>query len=140
MSSAGDTRAPTALPAIAVAAIATSTCRHRAAGGAHGQAASLQKGCPAATPGDFRSISRPEVESLIKDLDPKIIDGLKGDPERRQSQLANLRELMAFASQSLKDGLADDELICSELKNIRDEVTAGAYDKHLNKAKPAKGQ
>jgi len=114
-----------------------------AAGGAYGQGASIQKGCTAANPANFRSISRIEVESLIKDMaasNPKIIDGLQEDPERRQDQLANMRELLAFASQSIKDGLANDEVNCSELQNIRDEIIAGAYDKHLNKAKPAKGQ
>ena len=114
-----------------------------AAGGAHGQGASIQKGCTAANPANFRSISRVEVESLIKDMaasNPKIIDGLQEDPERRQGQLANMRELLAFASQSIKDGLANEEVNCSELQNIRDEIIAGAYDKHLNKAKPAKGQ
>ena len=114
-----------------------------AAGGAYGQGASLQKGCPAANPAEFRSISRIEVDTLIKDLtasNPAIIEGFRKDPELRQGQLANMRELLAFASQSLKDGLADDEVNCSELQNIRDETIAGAYDKHLNKAKPAKGQ
>ena len=72
-------------------------------------------------------------------MNPKVIEAFKADPELKQAQLENLRELLAFASLAIKDGLADDEINCDELSNIRDETTAIAYDKHLNKAKPAKG-
>jgi len=94
-------------------------------------------------PAGFRSISRAEVEMLIQDVaaaNPKILVGLKEDPELRQGQLSKIRELLAFASQSLKDGVTDDEVVCSELLNIRDETIAAAYDKHLDRTRPVKGQ
>lgn len=108
-----------------------------------GQVASVPRGCPHANSASFRSISRSEVESIIKDLavsNPKVIELLKEDREMRAAQLENMRELLAFASQAIRDGLADDEINCSELLNVRDETTAAAYDKHLNKAKAVKGQ
>ena len=108
-----------------------------------GQNASVSNGCLYAQPTSFRSLSRGEVESLVKDLaasNPKVIELFKEDPELRADQLNNMKELLSFASQAIKDGLADDEINCGELLNIRDETIAAAYDKHLNKAKPTKGR
>ena len=107
-----------------------------------GQRTSVSKGCPHAQPASFRSISQSEVESIIKDLavsNPRVVELLREDQEMRAAQLENMRELLAFASQAIRDGLADDEINCSELSNVSDETIAVAYDRHLNKAKPAKG-
>ena len=109
----------------------------------NGQNTSVSMGCQATQPANFRSINQGEVELLIKDvaaLNPKVIDAFKADPELKKAQLENLRELLSFAHLAIKDGLADDEINCGELLNIRDETIAIAYDKHLNKARPAKGQ
>jgi parvulin-like peptidyl-prolyl isomerase len=113
------------------------------AGGSYGQVTSVQKGCPTANATDFRSISRIEVETLMRDVaasNPQVAAQLKGDPAIRQSQLNKIRELLAFASQALKDGATNDEVVCSELLNIRDETIAATYDKHLEQARPVKGQ
>jgi parvulin-like peptidyl-prolyl isomerase len=90
----------------------------------------------------FRSISTEELQLLIADVrktNPKVADLLREDPEMRQDQISNLRELLAFASQAVKEGLARRPAECVELRSIAAEVTAASYDREKNKARPAKG-
>ena len=90
----------------------------------------------------FRSISTAELQALIGDVgktNPKVVDLLREDPEMRQDQISNLRELLAFASQAVKEGLARRPAECVELRSIAAEVTAASYDREKNKARPAKG-
>ena len=75
----------------------------------NGQNTSALAGCPSVQPANFRSINQGEVDQLIRDvaaLNPKVIEAFKADPELKQAQLENLRELLAFASLAIKDGLA----------------------------------
>jgi parvulin-like peptidyl-prolyl isomerase len=73
---------------------------------------------------------------LLDDIaatNPLLLKRLKEDPELRQRQLDNLRQLLALASQAEKDGIAAAN--SQELENIRLEVVAAAYDKALSKGK-----
>ena len=86
----------------------------------------------------FNSISRPEIETLIGDLakkNPMAIKRLAQNPEMKAKQLEGLKQLLAFASQAQKDGLADDPSYKQELKSIRSEVIAVSYDQEINKDK-----
>lgn len=88
--------------------------------------------------GYFRSLSDREVQLLIADAlenNPTLRERL-ADPEIRQGQLENLKELLAFAAQAVKNGLADEKAAKAELANIRNEVVAVSYDKRLAKEKP----
>lgn len=79
---------------------------------------------------------------LIADVsktNPKVTELLREDPEMRRVQVTNLRELLAFASQAVKEGLAAKPDECLELRSIEDEVTATSYDKEKNKGRPSKG-
>ena len=90
------------------------------------------------TSADFRSISKAEIEMLLQDVaksNPMVLKRLAEDPEMKKQQVDNLRQLLAFASQAQKDGLADDPINRQELENIRAETTAVNYDKQLNKNK-----
>lgn len=88
--------------------------------------------------GTFSSISKSEVELLLADVakvNPMVLKRFKEDPEMKKEQLNNLKELLAFASQAQKEGLANESPNKEELKNIRSEVVAVTYDKEINKDK-----
>jgi parvulin-like peptidyl-prolyl isomerase len=87
----------------------------------------------------FHSISAAEVALLIEDVaanNPKALEKLS-DPANRKKQLDNLRDLLAYASQAEKEGLAADPINKQELENLRAEITAIKYDKEINKKNAA---
>lgn len=86
----------------------------------------------------FNSITREEIEMLMADLaktNPAVLKRLSEEPEMKRQQIDNLKQLLAFASQAQKDGLADDPVNLQELENVRSEVVAVNYDKEINKDK-----
>lgn len=86
----------------------------------------------------YNSISKAEIEMLLADVsksNPMILKRLKEDPEMKKSQIENLRQLLAFATQAQKDGLASEASNKQELDNIRAEILAVSYDKEINKDK-----
>lgn len=86
----------------------------------------------------FNSISREEVELLLSDVaktNPMVLKRLSQDPEMKKQQIENLKQLLAFASQAQKEGLADDPSNKQELENIRAEILAVNYDREINKDK-----
>jgi hypothetical protein len=88
--------------------------------------------------GSFNSISREEIELLLADLgkvNPMVLKRFAEDPEMKKTQLENLKQLLAFASQAQKEGLANEPNNKQELENIRSEVTAVNYDREMNKDK-----
>lgn len=88
--------------------------------------------------GGFNKITQQEVELLVKDLaeqNPMAIKRLGEDAELRKQQLNNLKELFAFASEAERNGTTNDPKYRNELQNIRTELTAVNYDRHINKDK-----
>ena len=88
--------------------------------------------------GTFSSISKQEVEMLLTDVaksNPMVLKRFKEDPEIKKEQLNNLKELLAFASEAQKEGLANESPNKEELQNIRREITAVTYDREINKDK-----
>lgn len=86
----------------------------------------------------YNSISRQEIELLIGDMakqNPMAIRRLAQDPTMKTKQLEGLKQLLAFASQAQKDGLADEPANKQELENIKSEVIAVNYDREINKDK-----
>lgn len=86
----------------------------------------------------FNSISKEEVEILIADMaktNPSALKRFAEDPELKKEQLANLKQLLAFASQAQKEGLTNDATNRQELENIRSETVAINYDREINKDK-----
>ncbi|MBK9768924.1 MAG: peptidylprolyl isomerase [Chloracidobacterium sp.] len=53
----------------------------------------------------------------------------------KKTQLENLKQFLAFASQAKKEGLAEDANSKQELDNIRSEILAVNYDREVNKDK-----
>ena len=86
----------------------------------------------------FNQISREEMELLLSDVvktNPLILKKLAEDPEMKKQQLESLKQLLAFATQAQRDGLADDPSNKQELQNIKAEVEAVSYDREMNKDK-----
>ncbi len=87
------------------------------------------------TAASFNSITKDEIELLLRDLakvNPMVLKRFEQDPEMKKQQLENLKQLLAFASQAQKDGLASDPTQRQELENIHAEVVAVNYDKEIN--------
>ena len=101
----------------------------------NGQTAKAKTALPDKT---FTQITQQEITLILEDVresNPMLLKRLEEDPLLKQSQISNLRELLAFASEAQRTGLADEPNLRNELDNIRFEVTAVSYDKHLNKGK-----
>lgn len=89
-------------------------------------------------PESFNSISKQEIEMLLADVvkkNPMALKRLADDPELKKTQIENLKQLLAFASQAQKEGYADEPSNRIELKNIRSEITSVNYDQEINKDK-----
>jgi parvulin-like peptidyl-prolyl isomerase len=89
----------------------------------------------------FKSITAQEINLLLSDVaesNPMVLKRLREDPEMKRDQIENLRQLLAFASEGQRVGLADGQYHKDELTNIRSEVVAVNYDRYLNKGKPAR--
>lgn len=87
---------------------------------------------------DYSNISKREIELLLADVATKNPAGLKRfaqDPEMKKKQLESLKQLMAFAVEAQKEGLASDPNNRQELQNIRAQIEASAYDQKINKDK-----
>jgi parvulin-like peptidyl-prolyl isomerase len=84
---------------------------------------------------NLNSISRQEMELLLKDANPMMLKRLAEDPELKKKQAENLKQLLALASQAQKDGLDKDPSVQQELKNIEAELIAVNYDREINKDK-----
>jgi parvulin-like peptidyl-prolyl isomerase len=86
----------------------------------------------------YNVITREEMESLLGDVaqsNPMLLKRLAEDPDLKKQQIESLKQLLAFASEAQREGLADDPTNKQELDNIRIELLALNYDKELNKDK-----
>ncbi len=86
----------------------------------------------------FNSISKTEIEMLLADVaksNPAILKRLNEDPKMKKDQLDNLKQLLAFASQAQREGLASDATSKQELDSIKAEILAVNYDREINKDK-----
>ena len=87
---------------------------------------------------NFNSVSKEEIETLLADVaktDPVALKRLSEDQEMKKQQLDSLKQLLAFASEAQRTGMANEKPHRQELENIRDEVVAVNYDRDLNKDK-----
>jgi parvulin-like peptidyl-prolyl isomerase len=86
----------------------------------------------------FNSITRGEIEMLLADVaktNPMVLKRLAEDPAMKKQQIENLKQLLAFASQAEKEGIAAEPGNKQELENIRAEILAVNYDREINKDK-----
>ena len=85
--------------------------------------------------GQLTKVTKEEVASLVKDLNPMQQKLLAEDPKQKKELAKNIKELFAIASQARKDGFADKPEVKQELKYIKKAILALTYDKHKNKDK-----
>src|SRR5215217_2353213 len=60
-------------------------------------------------PSAFQSITRAEIEMILADVgesNPKVLERFAEDPEMKASQIENLRQLLSFALEAEREGLA----------------------------------
>ena len=69
----------------------------------------------------------------LKATKPDLVKRLLADPELKKKQIENIRQLLTFACQAVKDGVLNDPANRGELENIRFEIAAVTYDKIINK-------
>jgi len=77
-----------------------------------------------------------DLKILLDDTkakNPRMVERLNADPELRKKQTEDLRQLLAFACQAVKDGALNDPVNKSEMENLRVETVAAAFDKIANK-------
>jgi len=92
---------------------------------------------------NYNSISKHEIELLLADVATKNPAGLKRfaqDPDMKKKQLESLKQLMAFAVEAQKEGLASEPNNRQELRNIKAQIEASAYDQKINQGKGPLGQ
>lgn len=77
-----------------------------------------------------------EWSILLKDIGPERKKALLEDRERWKTQADNLRELLAFACEAERVGIAAEKVNAGELRAIRSEVIASDYDRRINVGKP----
>ena len=88
--------------------------------------------------GSYNSISKHEVEMLLADaakINPMALKRFEQDPEAKKEWLESIKQLLAFASEAKREGLADDPTNRAELEFIRSQVEAANYDKEIHKGK-----
>ncbi len=86
----------------------------------------------------FNSISKGEIELLLSDVaktNPRALKQLAEDEEMKKQQLEGLKQLLAFASEAQREGVANEKTNRNELENMEAEVIAVNYDRHLNEDK-----
>lgn len=86
----------------------------------------------------YNVLTKDEISILLSDIakqNPLAIKRLKDDPELRKQQLQNIKELLAFASEAQREGLANESPNREELGYIRAQVIALSYDREINKDK-----
>lgn len=86
----------------------------------------------------FNVLTKEEIAILLNDIakqNPMALRRLKEDPELRKQQLENIKQLLAFASEAQREGLANESPNREELGYIRQQIIASLYDREINKDK-----
>ena len=89
-------------------------------------------------PNAFARLTQQELQLLLADVaeaNPQVLERFKEDPGLKKAQLDNLRQLLAFASEAQRTLVRSNPQFVAELENIRAEVIAVNYDRHLHKGK-----
>lgn len=83
----------------------------------------------------FNSLSKEEMELLLKDANPMMLKQLAENPELKQKQLENLKQLLAMASAAKKDKTIMDPTTTKAMELIDSVIWARTYDQEINKDK-----
>ena len=84
----------------------------------------------------LKKFGQKEWSIMLKDLNAEMKKKFVDDVEYRKSQVESIRQLLAYACEAEKLGIAKERSIAAELGYIRSEVVALEYDKRLPKGLP----
>jgi hypothetical protein len=83
----------------------------------------------------FNTMTKEEMELLLKDANPMMLKKLAEDPEMKKQQLDSIKQLLALASEAKKDPTVNDENTQKALEIIDAVIWARTYDQAINKDK-----
>ena len=83
----------------------------------------------------FNTMSKEEMELLLKDANPMMLKKLADDPETKKQQIESLKQLLAIASAAKNDPTVYDENTQKALGIINSVIWARTYDQEINKDK-----
>ncbi|MEP6903077.1 MAG: peptidylprolyl isomerase [Actinomycetota bacterium] len=83
----------------------------------------------------FNTMTKEEMELLLKDANPMVLKRLASDPEMKKQQLESIKQLLALASAAQKDPAVNDENTQKALGIIDGVIWARTYDQEINKDK-----
>ncbi len=84
---------------------------------------------------NFNQMTKEEMELLLKDANPMMLDKLAKDPEMKKKQLESIKQLLAIASAAQKDPTVNDANTQKALEIIDSVIWARTYDQEINKDK-----
>ncbi len=76
-------------------------------------------------------LTKEEINFLLKDANPSMLKQLADDEKLKNQLLLNLKQMLAVACQSIKEGIEADNL--EEINSLGIELTAITYDREINK-------
>jgi hypothetical protein len=83
--------------------------------------------------GEFSSLSKAEMEVLLKDANPMLLKRLTDNPEMKKQQVDNLKQLLALASEAQKDSSINTISTRRALDFIDAAIWAQSYDQEIHK-------
>jgi parvulin-like peptidyl-prolyl isomerase len=83
----------------------------------------------------FNTMTKEEMELLLKDANPMMLKRLAEDPEMKKQQLESIKQLLAIASAAQKDPQINDTNTQKALEIIDAVIWAQSYDREINKDK-----
>jgi len=83
--------------------------------------------------GEFSSLSKEEMELLLKDANPMLLKRLADNPEMKKQQIDNLKQLLALASEAQRDSNVYTLTTRRALEFIDSAVWAQSYDQEIHK-------
>jgi len=83
----------------------------------------------------FNTMTKEEMELLLKDANPMMLKKLADDPEMKKQQLESIKQLLAIASEAKKDPQVNDANTQKALEIIDAVIWARTYDQEINKDK-----
>jgi PPIC-type PPIASE domain len=83
----------------------------------------------------WTKVSKDEMELILKDLNPQMIKQISAQPDGKKKITDELKQLLAFASEARKTGLAAEPGAKAQMDIMRAQITASFYDKESHKDK-----
>ncbi len=81
----------------------------------------------------WTNVSKSEMETILKDLNPMMVKQISSTPDGKKKITDELKQLLAFAAEARKTGLADSPEAKQQLEMMRSQITATFYDKEIHK-------